>query len=287
MNRSVMSLRRHVVPFIRYSDVPSRKRRRPIVTSAYSVGSTPSVFSIVSSTSAMPSGRRSAVPLKMRFSIFSDRSTVGRCSPMTQRMASTMFDLPHPFGPTMVVTPGSNVSVVSSAKLLKPCSSSLLRYMCPRGRRQKTNIDRTAGRRLGRGPPWDKGELWGRLVQEKRPTAVLQTPHRPRLSLPASAESRLGPASAVDSVIDSTWSASPTTRFHGRPPPPLKAEAQHQRPRPRLPLRGKGGLGERLVRHVARRVPQPPHPAYGQVEPLPPIGRAAPTPATTPASRRR
>ena len=32
---------------------------------------------------------------------------LGDCSPITQRMASTTFDLPHPFGPTTAVIPSS------------------------------------------------------------------------------------------------------------------------------------------------------------------------------------
>jgi hypothetical protein len=31
-----------------------------------------------------------------------------------------MFDLPHPFGPTITLTPGANASFVRSGKDLKP-----------------------------------------------------------------------------------------------------------------------------------------------------------------------
>ncbi len=40
-----------------------------------------------------------------------------------------MLDLPQPLGPTTAVTPGSKRRVVGSAKDLKPCSFSALRYM--------------------------------------------------------------------------------------------------------------------------------------------------------------
>ena len=41
-------------------------------------------------------------------------------------MASTMFDLPDPLGPTTTVTPGGNSNRVLSAKLLKPLNSRAL-----------------------------------------------------------------------------------------------------------------------------------------------------------------
>ena len=48
----------------------------------------------------------------MTSSIFAPRSARARCSPSTHRTASDTFDLPHPFGPTMAVTPGSNTRCV-------------------------------------------------------------------------------------------------------------------------------------------------------------------------------
>ena len=41
-------------------------------------------------------------------------------SPITQRSASTRFDLPQPFGPTTPVRPGSILNSAASQKLLKP-----------------------------------------------------------------------------------------------------------------------------------------------------------------------
>ena len=43
-------------------------------------------------------------------------------SPITQRRASTRFDLPQPFGPTTPVSPGSIRRSVGSTKDLKPTS---------------------------------------------------------------------------------------------------------------------------------------------------------------------
>ncbi len=48
-------------------------------------------------------------------------------SPRTHRMASTILLFPHPFGPTMAVTPGLNSSLVLSAKVLNPWMSMRLR----------------------------------------------------------------------------------------------------------------------------------------------------------------
>ena len=111
-----------------YSEPPLRNIVREIVTSAYSIGSAPSLLSIVSCTSARPSGGRPVVPAKMTSSILPPRSDLAPCSPITQASASTTLDLPEPLGPTMQVIPGSSWSVVADAKDLKPFSVRLLRY---------------------------------------------------------------------------------------------------------------------------------------------------------------
>src|SRR5688500_16996374 len=92
------------------------------------MGSAPSELSIVSCTSARPSGGRPDVPAKMTSSILPPRSDLAPCSPITQASASTTLDFPEPFGPTMQVIPGSNWSVVEEAKDLKPFRVRLLRY---------------------------------------------------------------------------------------------------------------------------------------------------------------
>src|SRR6202451_2614148 len=80
----------------------------------------------VSVTSARPSGGRLAVPLKMQSDMRSARSILWLCSPSTQETASTTFDLPQPFGPTMHVIPlPLNVIGVFSKNDLKPSSSTL------------------------------------------------------------------------------------------------------------------------------------------------------------------
>src|SRR6266851_4738370 len=113
-----------------YSLCPDRKSRRLIVTSAYSMGSAPSLLSMVRVTSARPSGGRDAVPAKTTSSILPPRSDLAPCSPITQERASTTLDLPDPFGPTTQVIPGSKRSDVAEAKDLNPRRVRLFRYTC-------------------------------------------------------------------------------------------------------------------------------------------------------------
>jgi len=79
----------------------------------------------VSETSASEEALRCFVPLKITFSIFSERIIDVFCSPSTHRMASTMFDLPQPFGPTTPVIESLKLMVVFSGKLLNPFISKL------------------------------------------------------------------------------------------------------------------------------------------------------------------
>lgn len=102
-----------------------------IATSVYSAGRMPWEFSITRVTSANCMGLCFAVPAKMTFSILSLRRTLVRCSPRTQRTASTRFDLPQPFGPTIPITPGENVRRVFLRNDLKPYSSRPLKYTKP------------------------------------------------------------------------------------------------------------------------------------------------------------
>ncbi len=137
-----------------YSDPPPRNMVRDSVTSEYSMGSRPSELSIVSTTSARPSGALAAVPAKMTSSILPPRSDFAPCSPITQASASTTLDLPEPLGPTTHVTPGSKRSVVEEANDLNPFSVRLFRYnaLLLRARRAqvgvgKTSLNPTGGRR--------------------------------------------------------------------------------------------------------------------------------------------
>ncbi len=80
-------------------------------------------------TSAAPVGLRASLPLKMTSSIRSPRRLLALCSPSTQVMASATLLLPHPFGPTMAVTPRSKDKCDRSEKDLKPAISSCCNRM--------------------------------------------------------------------------------------------------------------------------------------------------------------
>src|ERR1700742_2026008 len=92
------------------------------------MGRAPSLLSMVSVTSARPSGGRDVVPAKTTSSILPPRRDLAPCSPMTQASASTMLDLPDPLGPTTQVMPGSRRSGVADANDLKPRRVRLFRY---------------------------------------------------------------------------------------------------------------------------------------------------------------
>src|SRR5690606_20439532 len=121
-----MSFSRHLTSLRRYSLSPLRYSFRVMVTSEKAVGRMFRVLSKDRDTSAKLAGLRVLEPLKMMFSIFSERSIRVLCSPNTQRIASTTLDLPQPFGPTIAVTPSSKLIVILSPKLLKPFISSLV-----------------------------------------------------------------------------------------------------------------------------------------------------------------
>lgn len=95
-----------------------------MVTVVNSVGKRLRVFSNVSDTSAIPLPERVREPLNMRSSRLSERRLFILCSPITQRIASTIFDLPQPFGPTMPVIGWSSSTWVLSAKDLNPLISN-------------------------------------------------------------------------------------------------------------------------------------------------------------------
>src|ERR1700761_631169 len=73
-----------------------------------------------SPTSALLREGRRPEPAKMTSSMPEARMFLNELSPITQRRASTRFDLPHPFGPTTPVSPGSILNSALSQKLLKP-----------------------------------------------------------------------------------------------------------------------------------------------------------------------
>ena len=80
----------------------------------------PSSLSITTSTSAKRRRLWPLPPAKIMSCIVWPRTASGLCSPSAHSTASVMFDLPHPLGPTITLTPGENTSRVRSGKDLKP-----------------------------------------------------------------------------------------------------------------------------------------------------------------------
>src|SRR5271166_1421978 len=69
----------------------------------------------------MPVGLRSRVPAKITSCMLTPRSERADCSPSTHEMASEMFDLPQPFGPTIAAMPSPrNFNSVRSQNDLNP-----------------------------------------------------------------------------------------------------------------------------------------------------------------------
>src|SRR5262249_3390167 len=87
------------------------------------------LLSIWIPTSALLRPGRLVVPEKITSSMSAARSDLCEVSPITQRSASTRFDLPQPFGPTTPVRPGSIRKSVGSTKDLKPSRRSRVRFI--------------------------------------------------------------------------------------------------------------------------------------------------------------
>src|SRR5450432_2690311 len=94
-------------------------------------GARRSELSMVRLTSAWLREGRLAAPAKITSSMPPARMGLAELAPITQRSASSRFDLPQPFGPTTPVTPGSIRNSVVSTKDLKPVRRS--RWNCTEG----------------------------------------------------------------------------------------------------------------------------------------------------------
>ena len=105
--------------------VPSRLTVRLTEISlneAYSPEIVWSELSKISSTVACDTGLRALEPEKITSVSESPRRRLAELSPMTQRTASMMFDLPQPLGPTTPVMLVGRCRVVGSTNDLKPDS---------------------------------------------------------------------------------------------------------------------------------------------------------------------
>ncbi len=184
------------------------------------------MLSIVSDTSARPSAGRSAVPAKMTSSIFVPRSARAPCAPSTHATESTMFDLPDPFGPTTTQTPGSNSSVVLSAKDLKPFSVSDLRN-------KKAPSPSADGR--GR-VPICRGPATARLITSQDAEPLVAGRRNFECRSTASTRARAGPdrhhaisRSTAGRGPSNSASTAPSPRLRTHPPSPsARACSRHE-----------------------------------------------------------
>src|ERR1700722_20719859 len=92
-------------------------------------GARRSELSSRSPTSALLREGRLPEPAKITSSMPEPRMFLNELSPITQRRASTRFDLPQPFGPTTPVSPGSILNSALSQKLLKPVRRKRLNFI--------------------------------------------------------------------------------------------------------------------------------------------------------------
>ena len=99
------------------------------LNAAYSPVMVWSELSKISSTMACDTGLRAELPEKITSVSESPRRRLAALSPITQRIASMMLDLPQPFGPTTPVMLVGKCSVVGSTKDLKPDSLIVDRRM--------------------------------------------------------------------------------------------------------------------------------------------------------------
>src|ERR1700758_5277002 len=169
-------------------------------------------LSIWIATSALLRPGRLLVPEKITSSMSAARSDLCEVSPITQRSASTRFDLPQPFGPTTPVSPGSISKSVGSTNDLKPISRRRVSFMGQRS----PSAGAAVGGLLPRSAYGDsssrtaasRGTMNRRVIQSKIPGTLLRkfSPalHRSNGQNDASALSRQGkkPLSALEIAVD-------------------------------------------------------------------------------------
>src|SRR5216684_7794853 len=106
-----------------------RRETSRVSCSLNCAGALRAALSITMPTSALLRAGRLLVPEKITSSMSAARMALWDDSPMTQRSASTRFDLPQPLGPTTPVRPGSIRKSVGSTKDLKPIRRNRLSFI--------------------------------------------------------------------------------------------------------------------------------------------------------------
>jgi len=115
--------------FKKYSVLPSRCIIFSISKVSASTISSRFTSSKTNLTLALWPAGLNSLPLKIKFTLLSVRKLFELCSPRTQRKASTIFDFPDPFGPTIALIPLGNCKIVLSANDLNPLISISRKYM--------------------------------------------------------------------------------------------------------------------------------------------------------------
>src|SRR3990167_4753672 len=90
------------------------------------MGKNPSLLSKCKLTLALPWADLVAEPAQIKSTPDLERKFLKLCSPKTHLTASTTFDLPEPFGPTIALTAVGNSKSVLWAKDLKPEISNFI-----------------------------------------------------------------------------------------------------------------------------------------------------------------
>src|SRR5690554_8074311 len=114
----------------------------------YSPPKVSSELSKFSSMLACPTGLRAVEPLKITSVMDSPRRFLAEDSPITQRTASMILDLPQPLGPTIAHMLLGNGTVVGSTKDLNPASLIDFKRISPSGYKGSDRKSVVEGKRI-------------------------------------------------------------------------------------------------------------------------------------------
>src|SRR5271154_5162374 len=141
-------------------------------------GARRSELSSRSPTSAMLRDGRRPEPAKITSSMPEPRMFLYELSPITQRRASTRFDLPQPFGPTTPVKPGSILNSAESQKLLKPVRRRRSNFIAAALRPEDKCADAPADAPSSRHPVPLRIAVVGRMLRFSRHNGIAQSTPR-------------------------------------------------------------------------------------------------------------
>ena len=159
----------------------------------------------------MPSADRRSDPAKTTSSARRERRA-RPCSPSAQRRASARLLLPEPFGPMTALIPGTNSTIVRSAKDLNPCRRRAWRRA---GRFTRSVPGRSPGPRESADPGVGGGDA-PRRERRGCPAARVRARPRRRLSRRCAASLRypspaIRPPTATSTTNCLSWSGPETS----------------------------------------------------------------------------